>query len=146
MAADVTEREHFATAATTVFDYVVDFSHLADWDPLFASSRRLDDGDAVSAGARFEVVAEVAGQRIPVTYIVEQHDRPRHARLVGEGDGFTSIDEITVEQDDDGDGCTLVWNARVETDVAAVDTLATPLFKAVAKASMAGLRDKLGDG
>ena len=29
-------------------------------------------------------------------------------------------------------------------DVAAVDTLATPLFKAVAKASMAGLRDKLG--
>lgn len=146
MAANVTEREHFTTAPTTVFDYVVDFSHLADWDPLFDSSRRLDDADGVSAGSRFEVVAEIAGQTVPVTYVVEQYDRPRHARLVGEGDGFTSIDEITVEQDDDGDGCTLVWNARVETEAAAVDTLATPLFKAVAKASMAGLRDTLGTG
>lgn len=143
MAADVTEREHFAMSPTTVFDYVADFSHLADWDPMFDSSRRLDDGDDVTVGTRFEVVAEVAGTTVPVTYVVEQHDRPRHARLVGEGDGFTSIDEITVEADDDGAGCTLVWNARVETDRAGVDTLATPLFKAVAKASIAGLRDTL---
>lgn len=143
MAATVTERERFALPPEEVFDYVVDFSHLAEWDPLFDRSRRLDDSGPVTEGSRFEVVVDRAGVEVPVTYTVEACDRPRSARLVGHGDGFTSIDEIDVRPTDDG-GSELTWQARVETDTPAVDTLATPVFKAVAKASMSGLRRTLG--
>lgn len=142
MAADVTETEQFDLPAEEVFDYLVDFSNLAEWDPMFDRSRRLDGDGPVGEGARFEVVASKAGVDMPITYTVEQCDRPRHARLVGRGDGFTSIDELDVRPTDSG--CELTWNARVETDAPAVDTLATPVFKAVAKASMHGLRETLG--
>lgn len=148
MAATVTETQTFALPPEEVFDYLVDFSNLADWDPMFDRSRRLDDSAGpdgaapVQVGTRFEVVADKAGVEVPIVYTVETCDRPHTARLVGEGDGFTSIDELEVRATDDGSE--LTWHARVETDTPAVDTLATPVFKAVAKASMAGLRDTLG--
>lgn len=149
MAADVTETETFQLPPATVFDEVVDFSHLAEWDPLFDSSRRVDDtastataDDHVGLGTRFEVVASIAGTTVPVTYTIEEYDRPHRARLVGRGDGFRSIDEIEVTPHEDGSK--LRWHATVETDAPVLDTLATPVFKAVAKASMSGLRDRLG--
>lgn len=142
MAADVSETETFALPPSQVFDYVVDFAHLAEWDPMFDESRALQDDGHVGLGTRFEVVASILGKRVPVTYTVEEYDRPHHARLVGRGDGFTSIDEITVESVDGG--ASLRWNASVETDTPVIDTAATPIFKAVAKASMSGLRDELG--
>ena len=142
MAATVTERETFALPPEDLFDYLVDFSNLADWDPMFDRSRRLDGPGPVEVGSRFEVVVDKAGVEVPITYTVETCDRPSSARLVGQGDGFTSIDELQVRTTEQGSE--LTWQARVETDAAAVDTLATPVFKAVAKASMAGLRDTLG--
>lgn len=141
MAADVTETATFELTPQQVFDFVVDFSNLSRWDPMFDRSTRLDDGE-LGVGSTFEVVADKAGKELPITYRIEQYDRPRSARLVGEGDGFTSIDEITVEAV--GGGAELTWNARVETDAPVVDTLATPVFKTVAKASISGLRDELG--
>lgn len=142
MAADVTETERFDLPAVQVFDYLVDFSNLAEWDPMFDRSRRVEGEGRVETGHRFEVVAAKAGTEMPITYTVEACDRPTHARLVGRGDGFTSIDEIEVTEVDGG--CELTWHATVETDAPAVDTLATPVFKAVAKASMRGLRESLG--
>lgn len=142
MAATVTEHERFELAPEAVFDYLVDFSNLAEWDPMFDRSRRLDGDGPVTAGSRFEVVVDKAGVEVPIIYTVESCDRPRSARLVGEGDGYTSIDEIDVRPTEDG--CELTWHARVESDTSSLDTLATPLFKAAAKASMAGLRSTLG--
>jgi hypothetical protein len=142
VAANVTEHERFDLPAVQVFDYLVDFSNLAEWDPMFDRSRRIEGEGQVEVGHRFEVVAEKAGTELPITYTVEECDRPNRAKLVGRGDGFTSIDEIEVTSLDDG--CELTWNATVETDAPAVDTLATPAFKGVAKSSMHGLRETLG--
>lgn len=141
MSADVTETETFQLSPQEVFDYVVDFSHLADWDPMFDRSRRIDDGP-LGVGSSFEVVSDKAGVEMPITYTIEEYDSPRHAKLVGEGDGFTSIDVIDVEATDGG--ARLTWNATVDTDAAVIDTATTPIFKAVAKSSIAGLRDQLG--
>lgn len=144
MSADVTEAETFDLPPERVFAYVTDFSHLAEWDPAFDESRRVDDGP-VEEGSTFHVIARTAATEMEITYRVEEHDAPRHARLVGEGDGFTSIDVIDVEPTDDG-GSRLTWHATVDADAPVVDTLATPAFKSVAKASVSGLRDELGRG
>ncbi len=141
MAADVTETEQFNLTPEQVFDYLVDFSNLSEWDPMFDRSSRIDGDGPVGVGATFEVVAEKAGVTMPITYTVEEYVRPRHAKLVGRGKGFVSIDTIDVAPYEAGTRMT--WNARVETDVPLVDTLATPVFKAVAKASMHGLRRTL---
>lgn len=141
MSADVTETETFDLSPEQVFDYVVDFSNLAEWDPMFDESRAVDGGE-VGLGSTFLVTAEVAGQTIDITYRIEEYDRPNHARLVGEAEKFTSIDRMDIEPHEGG--AKLTWSATVDADADVIDTLATPLFKMVAKASMSGLRDKLG--
>ena len=140
MAATVNETTTFARPPREVFDYVVDFTNLAEWDPTFDRSVRTDEGE-LGVGSTFEVTATVAGSSIEIRYEIEEYDRPRSAKLVGRADNFTSIDRIRVD-DADG-GSTLHWEATVDADAPIVDTLATPLFKLVAKAAIAGLRDEL---
>jgi hypothetical protein len=50
-----------------VFDYLADFSTVAQWDPG-VSAARLIDGVAGSAGARYLVTAEFFGRKIPLEY------------------------------------------------------------------------------
>lgn len=144
MAATVTETATFDKPAAEVYDYVVDFSNLAEWDPTFERSERRSPGTDLQEGTRFEVVATVAGKEVHITYEITQADRPNSATLRGEGDGFVSVDRISLAPVDEG--TELTWEATVDADAPIIDTLATPIFKAVAKAAISGLRDELGEG
>jgi len=50
-----------------VFEYLADFSSTAELDLGASEARRLD-GDPLRAGARFRVLADFLGRRIPLEY------------------------------------------------------------------------------
>jgi hypothetical protein len=64
---------HYAPTMTShglpaeVFEYLADLSSTAEWDPGASEARRLD-ADPLRAGARFRVLADFLGRRIPLEY------------------------------------------------------------------------------
>lgn len=83
MSADGTETVTFDLSPTQVFDSIVDFSNLAEWDPMFDESRLVDGGE-IGIGSTFLVTTEIAGKSIDITYRIDEYDRPNHARLGGD--------------------------------------------------------------
>lgn len=79
-----------------VFDYLADFSSVAEWDPSIPRARRLDSGE-VEKGSRFEVIFRILGREQRLVYRVLEITRPRHVRLRAETDGVTSTDTIELE-------------------------------------------------
>ena len=77
------------------FAYVADFATTAEWDPGIAEARRVDEGE-LGVGARFEVVADFNGRRLPLTYEITAFEPPTRVVLVGEGSTFSGTDEITL--------------------------------------------------
>lgn len=121
------------------FRFIADFSNLADWDPSFERSVRLDDGE-LGEGSRF-LVRSVTG--FELTYEITTFDPGRHVVLEGHGGGVTSIDDITFHATPDG--TEVVWNANVDTPAPdLVEKLGTPVFKVVGKIAAAGMRRTLG--
>ena len=49
--------------------------------------------DRSVSAERFEVVADVNGRRLPLTYEITEYDRPRRVVLAGEGSTFRGLDE-----------------------------------------------------
>lgn len=146
MTAEVTETQVLHLPIEDVFDVVVDLTDLSRWNPVFDVSRRVDTEQGeqdLHEGATFEVVADTGGRSLPITYTLEEYERPLHAVVVGRGDGFTTVDEVELRSTRDG-GCELRWHARVEDGAEVLELDDPPLFMAVNRASMAGLRETLG--
>ena len=76
------------------FDHLARFSSTQEWDPGVAEARDLTP-DPVRLGSRFEVVAVVAGRRIPLVYEITAFDRPHQVRLRAENGSTVSEDTIT---------------------------------------------------
>lgn len=145
MPATVTETIDVAAPPEAAFHYVADFATLDEWDPMFDRAERIDVGKPLGEGARFRVVAEIAGAEVAIDYRITSWDPPRRVVLVGEAESFTSTDDIAFAPD--GDGTRITYRAEVDSDAPDfVDAAATPLFKVVGKRTAAGLRDQMGQG
>jgi hypothetical protein len=122
-----------------VFDYLADFSNLAEWDPTFVSSEKLDTG-SVGEGTRFRAVMKLAGSEHEITWTVTEHDAPRRVVLDGVAETFTTQEDIRVEPDDDGTKVT--YTGRFETDTPdAFDAMSKPGFWVLGKVVIRQLRD-----
>ena len=82
-------------SAAEVFEYLADFSSTAEWDPGVSEARRLN-ADPLRAGARFHVVADFLGRRVPLEYRTVEIDPPLRVVLRAETDTVVSEDTITV--------------------------------------------------
>jgi carbon monoxide dehydrogenase subunit G len=141
---ETTETETFDRPADEVFHFLADFGRLAEWDPMFERSERLDDGP-IGVGSRFRAVASMLGRQLPLEFTVARYDEPRHVVIHGAGDGVRTTEDITVEPA--GTGCEVTYRSAVETDKPdLVERLATPAYTVVGKRAMRGLRDALEDG
>lgn len=139
---ETTETASFARPQDEVFRYLADFGNLAEWDPSFEESRRLDDGP-LRVGARFHAVISAAGNEIPMELEITEYDEPRRVSLTGSGDGFDTSEDITVEPTDEG--CEVTYHSRFETEKSdLLDAAAQPAFWAVGKAAMRGMKQRLG--
>lgn len=105
------------------FDYLADFTNVAEWDPSIESSV-LVGGQAGQVGARYEVTMSMAGRQTTIPYTATEVTRPERLVLRGETDSFVSLDTITVRPA--GQGSELTYHAEVE--LKGVRKLADPLM------------------
>ncbi len=136
-----TETITIARPADEVFDLLADFGNLAEWDPMFEESRRLDDGP-LGVGSRFHVVGSMGPSSFELDMEIVEHDPGRHVSLRGTGDGLSTREDISVAPTDDG--CEVTYDSAFETDKSdLVDAMAGPAFTALGKRTMAGMRQWL---
>ena len=108
---------HYAATVTSpgsaaeVFEYLADFSSTAEWDPGVSEARRLN-ADPLRAGARFHVVADFLGRRVPLEYRTVEIDPPRRVVLRAETRTVVSEDTITVRALP-GSGSQVTYDARL---------------------------------
>lgn len=124
-----------------VFDYLADFSNLAEWDPTFVRSERLDDGP-IGVGSRFEAVMKLLGREVEILWTVSEYDAPNRVVLDGASEKFTSQEDVRVEAVDAGTKVT--YTGRFDTDAPdLVDASSKPAFLLVGMAAIKGMHRKL---
>lgn len=137
-----TETTTVDAAPADAFDYVADFSHLAEWDPTFVLSERVDDGP-LGVGSTFDCRMVVLDVRVPMALEITEYERPDRVVLRGTGDGFTTREEISVAPTESG-GSEITYTSEFDTDRPDwVDAMGAPVFTVVGKAAVRGLHEHL---
>jgi carbon monoxide dehydrogenase subunit G len=119
------------------FDYMADFTSVAEWDPSVKRAVRLDDGP-VGKGSRFEVEVGFLGRTNTLTYELVEHDpATRRAVLRAEQGSMTSLDTITVAED-----ASVTYDAQLKLGGPArlFDPLLGLAFKRLGDNAASGLR------
>lgn len=125
-----------------VFDYVADFSHLAEWDPTFVRSDRVDSGP-IDVGSTFDCRLVILDVQVPMALEVVRYERPHRVVLEGMGDGFSTREEITVAPTGEG-AVEVAYTSEFDTDRSEwLDAASQPIFTVVGKAAIHGLRRHL---
>lgn len=124
------------------FDYVADFSTTAEWDPGIAEASRLDVGPS-REGSRFRVVAEFNGRHLPLEYTITAFDRPRRVVLVGEGDTFHGVDEISFESTEGGTIVTYVADLHLKGIARLAEPFMKGRFEELGRKAVEGLQREL---
>jgi dehydrogenase/reductase SDR family member 12 len=137
---ETTETTTLSRTPEDVFAALADFSKLADWDPMFDRSERLDSGP-IGIGSRFRAVGTAAGSEIDLELEIVEYEAPRRVVLHGTGDGMSTREAIRVEAEDDG-ASLVTYTSSFETDKPdLVDAMTKPAFVLVGKRAISGMRD-----
>lgn len=118
-----------------IVDYLKDFTHAEQWDPVTRSCERVDRGP-VAEGAYWHNVSKILGRTAELTYKLEELT-DRKLVFVGENKSATSVDTITV--DAAGSGSVVTYEAEREMHGAA--RLLNPVMK-LAFEKLAGETEK----
>ena len=136
---ETSETTTFARPAQEVFDLVADFGNLADWDPMFEESMRLDDGP-LDVGSRFKVKGKMANQSFDLDMEVVEYDRPQRVVVKGTGAGLETREDISVRPTNEG--CEVTYHSQFETDKPdIVDAATKPAFIAIGKRAINGMQE-----
>ncbi len=129
-------------SASAAFDYLADFSSVAEWDPSAVRAQML--GAEPGEGTEFRVVVRFAGREIELVYRTTAFERPSRIVLRAESPTVVSEDTITVRPR--GDGCAVTYDAvlRPKGLMKLADPLLGLLFKRLGDSAAAGLRRELG--
>jgi uncharacterized protein YndB with AHSA1/START domain len=125
------------------FDYLADFSSVAEWDPSAVRAERLSA--APGPGAEFRVVVRFAGREIPFTYRTIEFRRPARVVLVAEGPTVVSEDTMTFTEKDGVTEVTYDANLRPKGLMRLAGPLLGLLFRRLGDNAAAGLRRELGE-
>ena len=100
-------------APDEVFDYLANFSSVAEWDPGVKQAVPINAG-GLRRGARFKVVARFLGRDVPLVYRTVELDRPH--RVVLEAENETLISRDTIDFSGRPDGGTRHLRRRPDTE------------------------------
>ena len=132
----------FTGPAARAFEYLADFTTVAEWDPGIVESTRLDGGP-LGVGSRFRVVSQSGSRRIPFVYEVVAYDPPRSITLVGDSRRLHSVDEITVRQGDGGSTVCYDADLTLRGPLRFLSPLLGLPFRKIGDRAAAGMRDAL---
>jgi dehydrogenase/reductase SDR family member 12 len=139
-----TETTTIDRPAAEVFPRVADFAKLSEWDPVFDTSRRLDDGP-MGVGSSFLVSGTTAGREVELILTITRFEPPNRVTFDGTGDGLRTTERIEVADLDDG-RCEVTYHSSFETNQADLAEAAMQVpFWLVGKATMRHLDDWLTD-
>lgn len=127
-----------------VFDYLADFSQIADWDPSVLTAKKISQG-VIAQGCQFDLVLKSAGRRVPMAYQLTDYQANKSLTFFGQADGFTATDTIGFQAQ--GSQTQITWQADlVFTGVLQylIPVMRSSLIK-LGKDSMRGLADALAD-
>ena len=129
-------------SASAAFDYLADFSSVAEWDPSAVRARML--GEAPGEGTEFLVVVRFGGREIELTYRTIAYEPP--SRIVLRAESPTVISEDTITVRPVGGGCEITYDAALRPRglMRIADPLLGLLFKRLGDNAAAGLRRELG--
>lgn len=94
-----------------VFDYLSDFSSVAEWDPGVVRAARVDTGP-LRVGSLFDVTVRLFSRELTLRYRVLELDPPRRITLEAEGFGLRSHDVIRVAPE--GTGARVEYDAQLD--------------------------------
>jgi uncharacterized protein YndB with AHSA1/START domain len=138
-----TETTTLPRPADEVFRYLADFGNLAEWDPMFERSDRLDDGP-LGVGSRFRVVGSVAGSELELDLEIVEYDAPRHVVAARAPVTACAPARTCASTPTDG-GSEVTYTSSFDTDEPdVVDAATKPGFVLVGKRAISGLEDQLG--
>jgi len=127
-----------------VFDYLADFSQIADWDPSVLSAKKISSG-AIQQGTKFDLLLKSAGRKLPMAYELIDYQPYHSLTFLGKANGFTATDRISFQAINDSTQIT--WQADLEfTGLLQyfIPIMRNSLLK-LGKESMAGLAQALAD-
>lgn len=104
----ITETVTTLRPRSEVFDYLSDFTSVAQWDPGIASANRTYGDGGV--GSVYEIVATFAGREIPMSYEVIEMVRPELLVVRGTASSVVALD--TIECVEHGEGTRVVYSAE----------------------------------
>jgi dehydrogenase/reductase SDR family protein 12 len=78
------------------FRYLADFRNIVQWDTSVRCAVQTTPG-APGVGTHYELVLELVGQRVPMSYTIAAHAPARRLVLEGRGRRFRVVDRIVVE-------------------------------------------------
>jgi carbon monoxide dehydrogenase subunit G len=126
----------------TIFDYLVDFSNTAEWDPGVLEAERLDGGK-IGVASRFRVLVSFLGSSSTFTYRVTKYKRPYRFRIEGDNGLVTSEDDVAITPVSAGARVTYDASLRLPLYLRALDPLLQAAFHWAGRASVSGMRETL---
>jgi carbon monoxide dehydrogenase subunit G len=125
-----------------VFDYLADFSTIAEWDPGVVSAKRITPG-VIRTGTRFRVVVSFLSRTLEFEYEILEYERPHRLVLRGTHEAVVSTDEISFLAR--GSGTRVTYEARLELTglLRLADPLLNLLFQHIGRVAMRGLRERM---
>lgn len=132
---------------TDCFNYLLDFSRVAEWDPGVHRAARLDQG-SIREGSMFEVECALPVGSIALEYTLEKARAPEQLVLRGKGRFFEVLDTITiaaVEVDGECVGSKIRYRAEFSFSSVPSFVLKTlePSMQTMGKRAVAGLKAAL---
>lgn len=91
----ITRTIHTDLEVEAVFDYVADFSNIADWDPGVTSSEMITDGP-IGVGTEYTLDLKYGGSPFSMVYRIVEWDPPHLVVLEGDGTRSKAVDRIAV--------------------------------------------------
>lgn len=124
------------------FNYVLDFSTVADWDPGVKSSRQVF-GDGPGLGAQYEVVAPFAGSDVTLLYEVTEVIANERIVIEGNSDRSLAKDVITFSSDPTTTWIVYEANLGLKGPLKIVEFFLNGTFAKIVKRAGEGLEQKL---
>ena len=107
-----------------IFNYIVDFSHIDEWDHTIVEADKVSQGP-IGLDTEFRVVYSMGLRKVPIDYQITEYHPSEKAVLVGKATGFTATDTITLNKHEQG--WKITWHAHIELQGAA--SAIAPLIK-----------------
>jgi carbon monoxide dehydrogenase subunit G len=101
-----------AVPIETVFDYLADFTHTAEWDPGTVRTRRTS-GDG-GLGTTYANTSQFMGRTVELTYETVVHDRPSRVVFRGRNTQSTATDDLSFTPGPDGASTQVRYRADFE--------------------------------